>query len=131
MDSTVPQSGPSLPSHTNPPVQNTVQLALVPPSTLNPASSSFVPPQQTQQIGGFTTATQFFLDTRHSPQCLLKTAITLVRVGDTHVSANVLFDEGAQRTFVTETLAAQLGANPHHTESLSISPFGLSRILLS
>jgi len=60
----------------------------------------------------------------YSPQCLLKTAIALVRVDNTRVSVNILFDEGAQRSFVTETLAAQLGANPHHTECLSISSFG-------
>jgi len=41
-----------------------------------------------------------------------------------HVSTNILFDEGAQRSFVTEALATQLGANPHHAENLSISSFG-------
>jgi len=89
MDSTVPQSGPPLSSHTNLPVQDTIQPTLVPPSTLNPTLSSFGP-QQTQQISGFTTATQFFLDMRRSPQRLLNTAIALIRVGDTHVSANAL-----------------------------------------
>ena len=93
---------------------------------MNPTSNSFVPPQST---GNYTTATQPLLDTKGSPQCLLKTAITLVRVGNNRVSANILFDEGAQRSFVTEALVAQLGANPHRKESLSISSFGGSTTL--
>ena len=102
---------------TNQPAQGNAQA---PQNTLNPASSSFVP---TQPVSNYTTTTQFLLDAKRSPQCLLKTAIALVRVGSIRISANILFDEGVQRSFVTETLAAQLGANPHHTESLSISSF--------
>ena len=120
-DTSVPQSGlPRIPQ-INQPVQSTVQPAQASQNTLNPASSTFVP---TQSVGSYTTAAQFFIDAKRSPECLLKTAIALVRVGNTRISANTLFDEGAQRSFVTETLAAQLGANPHHTECLSISSFG-------
>ena len=120
-DISVPQSGlPRTPQSTQP-VQSTAQPAQAPQNTLNPASNSFVP---TQSVGSHTTITQFFLDAKRCPQYLLKTAIAFVRVGNTRVSANILFDEGAQRSFVTEALAAQLGANPHHTECLSISSFG-------
>ena len=115
LDTSASQNGPPRPSQIIQPVQNTVQPAQAPQSTLNPASSIFIP---TQSVGGYTTATQFFLDTKCSPQCLLKTAIALFRVGNTRISANILFDERAQRSFVTETLAAQLGATPHCTESL-------------
>ena len=59
-----------------------------------------------------------------TPQYLLKTAVAPVRVHNTCVSANILFDEGAQRSFVTEALAMQLGADPCRAESLSISSFG-------
>lgn len=91
-------------------------------STLNPASGSFVP---TQSVTNLTTATRTLTTSNsHSPLCLLKTAVSVVRVGDNRVSANILFDEGAQRSFVTETLAHQLGATPHHKENLSISSFG-------
>ena len=70
--------------------------------SLNPASQSFVP---AQQVGNYTTATQLLVGVKRSPQCLLKTAITVVRVGNKRIVANILFDEGAQRLFVTETLA--------------------------
>ena len=115
-DTSVPQSGLPRTPQINQPVQSTVQPTQAPQNTLNPASSIFVP---TQSVGSYTTA-------KRSPECLLKTAIGLVRVGSTRISANILFDEGAQRSFVTETLAAQLGANPDHTECLSISSFGES-----
>ena len=95
-----------------------------PQGSLNPASNSFVPTQQ--HIGEYTMATQRLLVVKRNPQCLLKTAIALVRVGN---KRNVLFDEGAQRSFVTETLAAQLGASPHHKESLATSSFGGSTSL--
>ncbi|XP_065920284.1 uncharacterized protein [Dysidea avara] len=98
-----------------------------PQGSLNPASNSFVPTQQ--HISEYTMATQLLLVVKRNPQCLLKTAIALVRVGNKRISANVLFDEGAQRSFVTETLAAQLGASPHHKESLAISSFGGSTSL--
>jgi len=72
-------------------------------------------------------ATQLLTDATHTPQCLLKTAIAPVQVCNTRVSAIILFDEGAQRSFVTEALATQLGADPCHTESLSVSSFGGSK----
>ena len=117
----VTQSGMPGPPQINQPVQTTVQPTQAPQNALNPTSNSFVP---TQSVGNYTTTTQFFLDAKRSPQCLMKTAIAFVRVGNTRISANILFDEGAQRSFVTEALTTQLGANTHHTECLSISSFG-------
>jgi len=72
--------------------QNLVQPAQAQQSTLNPASNSFVP---TQSVGGYTTASELLTDATHTPQCLWKTAIAPIRVHNTHVSANILFDEGA------------------------------------
>ena len=91
------------------------------PSMLNPTSNSFTP---VQSNGNYTTATQHLCDIKSSPQCLLKTTIALIRVRDNRVPTNILLDEGAQRSFVTETLATQLGAFPHRKETLSISSFG-------
>ena len=115
-------SQPPQTSQVSPPLTNQA-----PQGSLNPASNSFVPTQQ--HISEYTMATQPLLVVKCNPQCLLKTAIALVRVGNKRISANVLFDEGAQRSFVTETLAAQPGASPHHKESLAISSFGGSTSL--
>lgn len=56
--------------------------------------------------------------------CLLKTAIAFVRANNQRVSANILFDEGSQRTFITQALASKLDLRPHHKEDLAISSFG-------
>ena len=44
--------------------------------------------------------------------------------GGLHVEANILFDEGAQRSFITKKLANTLRISPHTTENVSISAFG-------
>ena len=112
-------------TQTNPTTQNNPQppqSSQTLPSTLNPTPQSFVP---TQPIAGLTTATQPLIGNRDSsPACLLKTAVAFVRADNHRVSTNILFDEGAQRSFVTQTLADKLGLRPHHRENLSISCFG-------
>ena len=58
-------------------------------------------------------------------QVLLKTALADVSslTGDTE-KTNVLFDEGAQRSFITENLAQKLNLKPHRTEKITIAGFG-------
>ncbi len=55
---------------------------------------------------------------------LFKTAVSQVKVGSTSQYANILFDEGAQRSFITKQLASDLGANPIATENISVAAFG-------
>ena len=56
--------------------------------------------------------------------CLLKTAIATVSAGDRYTRANILFDEGAQRSFISQKLADQLQLCPHSIENINISSFG-------
>ena len=56
--------------------------------------------------------------------CLLKTAVATVSVNGTCVEANILFNEGSQRSFITKGLAGCLQVQPFKTEKLSISTFG-------
>ena len=44
--------------------------------------------------------------------CLLKTAVTEVKSDKTSAVANVLFDEGAQRSFISQQLADALHLTP-------------------
>ena len=67
----------------------------------------------------------------HKPQtlttCLLKTAIATVSAGNIKTSANILFDEGAQWSFITAQLAAELQISPTTTpcsEQVALSSFG-------
>ena len=55
---------------------------------------------------------------------LLKTAITPISSGQTSLHANLLLDEGAQRSFITTDLANKLELVPTGKEALSISGFG-------
>ena len=61
--------------------------------------------------------------------CLLKTAVATIRHGPNHTRANLLFDEGLQRSFITESLASTLALQPHHKEDITISSFGAQRQL--
>jgi hypothetical protein len=54
----------------------------------------------------------------------LKTAIATVSIGQLYCEANILLDEGAQRSFITTDLANQLGVLPSQTEEISLSAFG-------
>lgn len=61
----------------------------------------------------------------HSQQvCLLKTAIANVSAGQTTVEGHILFDEGAQRSFITQELANQLQLQSTHHENILVSSFG-------
>ena len=54
---------------------------------------------------------------------LLKTAIATVCHDQTQCETNILFDEGAQRSFITQSLANQLGVCYTERESIALSSF--------
>ena len=56
--------------------------------------------------------------------CLLKTAVAIVRSGDHQYHAHILFDEGAQRSFITKQLAKSLSIVPSKSQVVNISAFG-------
>lgn len=56
--------------------------------------------------------------------CLLKTAIAPVRGQHFTIEANNLFDEGAQRSFITQDLVDQLQLNPTRKDTIGLSAFG-------
>ena len=56
--------------------------------------------------------------------CFLKIAI--VRASSHQIKANILFDEGAQRSFISEALASQLKLTTQKKECVAISAFGAS-----
>ena len=60
----------------------------------------------------------------NSPVCLLKTAVAPVCVNGRRADANILFDEGAQRSFMSSKLAQKLRISPQDSENINISAFG-------
>ena len=61
---------------------------------------------------------------RNSTVCLLKTAVAPIIAGDVRRQANILFDEGAQRSFISADMAAELNIIPTTTEGLTLASFG-------
>ena len=68
--------------------------------------------------------TQTNIPVNNGPISLLKTAVATVGYNHTHCEANILFDEGAQRSFITQSLADQLGILYTENESIALSAFG-------
>ncbi|XP_069138142.1 uncharacterized protein [Argopecten irradians] len=71
-----------------------------------------------------TTSVMYTASEVHSSQVLLKTAIAPVCVNGQCVQSNILFDEGAQRSFVTQELADKLQMETTGKETINISGFG-------
>ena len=61
---------------------------------------------------------------RSHPNVLLKTAIAPVSFRGLTTDANILFDEGAQRSFISRKLANKLELIPTGTETIGLSGFG-------
>ena len=59
-----------------------------------------------------------------SSVCLLKTAVAKVVSDVGSATANILFDEGAQRSFISKKLANALKLLPCRNESISLASFG-------
>ena len=82
------------------------------------------PDQQTSNNQALTTMASTPLSPSYTSICLLKTAIANVSSTTTTAEGNILFDEGAQRSFITQKLADELQLQPTHQEIISVSSFG-------
>ena len=83
-----------------------------------PVLATLTPTQSTP-----TTSKQVKHETQTS---LLKTAITTISSATTRAEANLLFDEGAQRSFIAQSLATKLCLCPTTKETINLSAFGAS-----
>ena len=57
-------------------------------------------------------------------QTILKTAINSLESRTVSATAHIIFDEGAQRSFITQELANKLDLSPEPSEALNLSVFG-------
>ena len=116
-----------------PPSGSTHATSSPPPTSLSPVSPPFTPSSQTKAQGGtvLTTltpvtschASEIDTSSQHSVS-LLKTAVAVVTSGHKNAEANILFDEGAQRSFITAQLAQELQLQTTRTEDVTLSSFG-------
>lgn len=55
---------------------------------------------------------------------LLKTAVACIESDTTSITANILFDEGSQRSFITQSVANELNLQSEAQENITLSTFG-------
>ncbi|XP_071124079.1 uncharacterized protein [Mytilus edulis] len=62
--------------------------------------------------------------TSQHPSVLLKTAIAPISYGKRITEASILFDEGAKRSFITQSIADKLQIRPSGRDTIELSAFG-------
>nr|XP_034312872.1 uncharacterized protein LOC117684486 [Crassostrea gigas] len=87
---------------------------------VNSESSQFKQPHQREQSFQLHSSSHV----RANTEVLLKTAVTPIWYRNQEVNCNVLLDEGAQNSFITEELAQKLGIKSMGSITLKISAFG-------
>ena len=107
------------------------QQEVVPASrnNLDPKAPKFVPapaPGGSKPSSRDATLQVFHSMTQSRPEVLLKTAVAKVTSGIYTFDANILFDERAQRSFVTRDLANKLQLQTSGTEEVQLAAFGSS-----
>ena len=123
----IPTGHPSQPAHGGQHNNGTATNHLT-PQTITAQQVSSNPPL-THPVNSNTTDTTLSMTSSppHTTQnsvCLLKTAITTVTHGSRSATTHLLFDEGSQRSFITQGLASSLALQPYQHEDINISSFG-------
>ena len=77
-----------------------------------------------QPTSGYTIMASAPPTAHYTSVCLFKTAIAEVSSYTTIAEGHILFDEGAQRSFITQELADELHLQPTSHETISVSSFG-------
>ena len=98
-------------------------------TNMEPKASNFVPahaPRGSSPGSSDATLQVFHSTTQPRSGVLLKTAVAKVPSGIYTADANILFDEGAQRSFITRELADKLQLKTAGTEVAQLAAFGSS-----
>ncbi|XP_060596649.1 uncharacterized protein LOC132750656 [Ruditapes philippinarum] len=98
-------------------------------SSLNTSAPSFVPTSGSEATTHLTSGSSVQSAILHSAtqsrnNVLLKTAVAEVTSGHACAKANILFDEGAQRSFITHELAETLQLQRRGSEVVHLAAFG-------
>ena len=113
-----PSNQPSQHTRTN--VPEAKQTTTTPPVSTNQAPNPPTPVTTTLTSNPQSSV----LFNSSGSVCLLKTAVTEVKSDKTSAVANVLFDEGAQRSFISQQLADVLHLTPSRQETITLAAFG-------
>ena len=83
----------------------------------------------TTTTGGFLTPASCS-EAPQTPTCLLKTAVAPIVAGNTRSQAKILFDEGAQRSFISAEMANELQISPTSTTDIAVASFGTTSVTI-
>ncbi|CAB3989911.1 Hypothetical predicted protein [Paramuricea clavata] len=98
---------------------NTINTA----PTENMATPTSISPAATTPTTISPTTIQHLSENKHK-STLLKTAISPIEYIGSTVTAHILFDEGSHRSFITSSLARNVGLTAEREETLSLATFG-------
>ena len=76
----------------------------------------------TTTTGGFLTPASCS-EAPQNPTCLLKTAVVPIIAGTTRSQANILFDKGAQQSFISAEMANELQISLTSTADIAVASF--------
>ena len=93
-------------------------------STLNPEAAPFHSESSERIDTSALHGLHLHYADRPRPNILLKTAISDVSASHLSADANILFDEGAQRSFITQKLADDIQIQHKGTEEINLATFG-------
>ena len=94
----------------------------------NEQNAAVTTPKETVPTSGFLTTTSQCEVSENSPTCLLKTAVAPIIANGFRTQANILFDEGAQRSFISLTLSNELHLTPMSMTDISVASFGTTAL---
>ena len=93
-------------------------------STLNPEAAPFHSESRGRTDNRALHGLHLHYADRPRPNVLLKTAISEISASHLSANANILFDKGAQRSFITQKLADDIQIQHKGTEEINLATFG-------
>jgi len=82
------------------------------------------PPTSSADVAGLLTPASPCTTLQLATTCLLKTAVAPAVAGNRKTSANILFNEGAQRSFISTNMVEELSISPTSSMNISLASFG-------
>ena len=86
-----------------------------------PSNTKNNPEGSSQTTGLFTPSVPESGHPSQTSSCLLKTAVAMVSTPNVTMEGNIIFGEGAQRSFITQDLATKLHLQPHGKDNICLA----------
>jgi len=94
----------------------------------NEHKAAVAPSKVTEPTGGLLETASQCEVSENSPTCLLKTVVAPIIADGIRTQANILFDEGAQCSFISLTLSNELHITPTSMTNIEVASFGTTAL---